>query len=72
MTSSENFDEYFNQIKLIWKKLDNPNRIIPFCTPVILNPKFLIIGTDHSDNFPPNDDDENIRIADFFSNKIST
>lgn len=72
MTSSANFNEYFNQIKLIWKKLDNPNRIIPFCTPIILNPKFLIIGTNHSDNFHPNDEDENIRIADLFSNQIST
>ena len=72
MNSSEKFSEYFIQIKLIWEKLDNPNRIIPFCTPLILNPKFVIIGTNHSDNFHPSDEDENNRIADLFSNQLST
>ena len=35
-------ENYFDQIKLIWEKLGVPNKIIPFCTPLKKNPKFLI------------------------------
>ena len=64
------FEEYFNEIKSIWSKLENPNRIIPFCTPLLHNPKFLIIGTNHSNNFDPHNADENNRIADSFSRTL--
>jgi hypothetical protein len=64
------FQEYFESIKSIWNKLENPNRVIPFCTPLFHNPKFLIIGTNHSNNFDPYDEEENNRIADSFSKKI--
>ncbi len=66
------FDEYFNEIKKIWSKLENPNRIIPFCTPLKQKPKFLIIGNNHSNNFDPRNKEENNRIANSFSNAIST
>ena len=45
----ETFENYFDQIKLIWEKLGVPNKIIPFCTPLKKNPKFLIIGINHAD-----------------------
>ena len=45
----EIFKNYFDQIKMIWEKLGVPNKIIPFCTPLKKNPKFLIIGINHTD-----------------------
>ena len=45
----EIFKNYFDQIKLIWEKLGVPNKIIPFCTPLKKNPKFLVIGINHAD-----------------------
>ena len=53
------FTKYFEDIKKIWSKLNNPNRIIPFCTPLIMRPDFLIIGTNHSDNFDPYNENKN-------------
>ena len=69
--SFNSFEEYFDEIKSIWSKLENPNRIIPFCTPLLHNPKFLIIGKNHSNNFDPYDGVENNRIADSFSRSIA-
>ena len=70
--SFNSFEEYFDEIKRIWSKLDNPNRIIPFCTPLLHNPKFLIIGKNHSNNFDPYNEDNNNRIADSFSRTLAT
>ena len=72
MPSTYGFEQYFDEIKLIWEKLNNPNRIIPFCTPLIMNPKFLVIGTNHSNNFDRKSETENNKIADLFSNRIPT
>ena len=69
MLAVGSFEEYFEEIKKIWKNLDSPNRIIPFCTPMKLNPKFLVIGINHSD-FCPNDAAESKRIAEDFSKGI--
>jgi hypothetical protein len=66
----ESFEQYFDEIKNIWRRLEQPNRVIPFCTPLVLNPKFLIIGTNHSNNFNPHDEIENNRIADSYSNEL--
>ena len=67
----ESFNKYFHDIKKIWSKLSHPNRIIPFCTPLIKNPNFLVIGKNHSNNFDPFDDDKNNKIADAFSKEIA-
>ena len=69
MTSTDKFTDYFDQIKRIWEKLDTPNLIIPFCTPMKLNPKFLVIGINHSD-FCRNNLVESKRIAEDFSKRI--
>ena len=67
----EIFAKYFEDIKKIWSKLNNPNRIIPFCTPLIMRPDFLIIGKNHSDNFDPHNENKNNQIADAFSKEIA-
>ena len=69
MPNFNTFEEYFDEIRRIWKKLDSPNRIIPFCTPMKLNPKFLVIGINHSD-FCPDDSAKSNRIAEDFSKGI--
>ncbi len=66
----ETFKNYFEDIKKIWSKLNNPNRIIPFCTPLIMRPDFLIIGTNHSNNFDKNQS-KNEEIADSFATEIA-
>ena len=43
------FKDFFNKIKSIWEPLGLNKRIIPFCTPLKVNPKFLVIGINHSD-----------------------
>ena len=63
------FEDYFSQIKNIWSVLNLPNRIIPFCTPMKLKPKFLIIGLNHSDFAPDNRNLSN-QIANEFSTDI--
>ena len=40
MFNPKTFQDYFDEIKLIWGKLNSPNRIIPFCTPLIQNQNF--------------------------------
>ena len=70
MTAESKFDYFFDEICAIWGALQHPNRIIPFCTPLIMHPKFLVIGTNHSDNFDPHVESENKRIADDFSKTI--
>ena len=45
----EIFTKYFERIKLTWSELGVSNKIIPFCTPLKKNPKFLIIGINHTD-----------------------
>ena len=70
MPTEYNFEYFFHKICSIWGELKHPNRIIPFCTPLIMHPKFLVIGTNHSDNFDPHDESENNRIADDFSKSI--
>ena len=68
MSNLNSFQEYFDKIKKIWGKLESPNRIIPFCTPMKLNPKFFVIGINHSDF--SEDTDEAESIADEFSKGI--
>ena len=60
------FEEYHFEIKKIWKEPNLPNLIIPFCTPMKLRPKFLVIGLNHSD-FSPKNRAESNRIAMEFS-----
>jgi len=66
----DSFEQFFDGIKNIWARLEQPNRIIPFCTPLMLNPTFLVIGTNHTNNFCLYNETENNRIADSFSNEI--
>ena len=66
----DSFEQFFDGIKNIWARLEQPNRIIPFCTPLMLNPTFLVIGTNHSNNFCPYNETENNRIADAYSSEI--
>ena len=63
------FVDYHFEIKKIWKELNLPNLIIPFCTPMKPRPKFLVIGLNHSD-FAPNNTAESNRIAMEFSTAI--
>jgi|TARA_B110000211_G_C13666012_1_gene372397 hypothetical protein len=49
----DSFEQFFDGIKNIWARLEQQNTIIPFCTPLMLNPTFLVIGTNHSNNFCP-------------------
>ncbi|MDA8913051.1 hypothetical protein N9I66_09060 [Pseudomonadales bacterium] len=72
MFDAPSFEQYFNRITKIWMRLDTPQRTIPFCTPLRHDPKFLVIGTNHSNNFDPNDIVENDRIADAFSKELPT
>ena len=60
--------KYFDEIKNIWEELELENRIIPFCTPLKLNPKFLVIGLNHS-AFSRNVEEAN-QIAKEFSENI--
>lgn len=53
MNQLNSFEDYFNKIKSIWEPLGMPNKIIPFCTPLKINPNFLVIGLNHS-NFDSN------------------
>ena len=69
MSNLNSFQDYFDEIKNIWEKLESPNRIIPFCTPMKLNPKFLVIGINHSD-FCPQNSEKSKRIANDFSKGI--
>lgn len=39
---------YFQRIKEIWAPVAGHRLIIPFCTPVVLRPTALVIGTNHS------------------------
>ena len=64
------FDRYFDEIKDIWEKLGSKGRIIPFCTPLKIHPRFLIIGTNHSDKFDPVFAGQNKRIADSFAQGV--
>ena len=70
MTNLNSFEDYFDEIQKIWGRMNGEGRIIPFCTPLIFNPKFLVIGTNHADNFDPNNETENNRIADSFANAL--
>jgi hypothetical protein len=47
-TSGEIGQRYFDAIKQTWAPF-LPRRIIPFCTPVMIRPTALVIGTNHSD-----------------------
>ncbi len=70
---SAKFQAYFDEIKRIWGGLScTDKRIIPFCTPLVRNPKMLVIGTNHSDRFHPQLFGENKRIADAFAREIQT
>jgi hypothetical protein len=68
MYEYSSFEEYFYEIKKIWQKLNHKNYIIPFCTPMKLNPKFLVIGMNHS-KFS-NVDSQNENISKTFSLEI--
>ena len=41
MFNFKTFEDYFNEIINIWSQLNLNNKIIPFCTPMKLNAKFL-------------------------------
>ena len=68
MNELNTFEDYFNKIKSIWEPLGMQNRIIPFCTPLKMNPNFLVIGLNHSD-FDSNPSKAS-EIADAYSTKI--
>lgn len=70
MTDLTSFEDYFDEIHTIWKPMNDKGRIISFCTPLIHNPKVLVIGTNHSNNFDPHNPTENNRIADAFSKAL--
>ena len=68
MNELNTFEDYFNKIKSIWEPLGMQNRIIPFCTPLKMNPNFLVIGLNHSD-FDSNPS-KAAEIADAYSTKM--
>ena len=68
MNELNTFEDYFNKIKSIWEPLGMQNRIIPFCTPLKMNPNFLVIGLNHSD-FDSNPSKAS-EIADAYSTKM--
>ena len=68
MHALNTFEDYFNKIKSIWEPLGMHNRIIPFCTPLKMNPNFLVIGLNHSD-FDSNPS-KAAEIADAYSTKM--
>jgi hypothetical protein len=64
---------YFSRIKQIWHPFQNiaaqkGKFIIPFCTPLRMQPPALVIGTNHSD-FDPRDPDEATNIARSYATK---
>ncbi len=73
MTSqAHEFQYYFDEMKSIWGEMSEGRRIIPFCTPVIRNPKFLVISTNHSEHFAYKDPARSDEISDAFAMKIPT
>src|SRR3989442_15340814 len=63
--------EYFTQIRAIWRPFLDRYRIIPFCTPVFDRPTVLVIGTNHS-TFAPRDPAAAAAIADRYASGIPT
>ena len=61
---------FFDKIQDIWKSIKSENRVIPFCTPIQINPDVLVIGKNHSNNFCPYNQSENNRIANSFAKKL--
>lgn len=57
---------YFNEIRQVWTPFAPRHRIIPFCTPVFPNPVAVVVGTNHSD-FDPSNEEESRTIADKYA-----
>jgi hypothetical protein len=58
--------EYFTQIRAIWRPFLDGQCIIPFCTPVFDRPTVLVIGRNHS-SFAPRDSKAAAAIADRYA-----
>jgi hypothetical protein len=69
---------YFDEIKRIWRPFEAAARskgtyIIPFCTPIVMNPPALVIGTNHSE-FAPGEKNKkkSLQIAKMYSRAVPT
>lgn len=67
-------ERYFEEIKSIWQPFEPAATkkrmyIIPFCTPIVMNPPALVIGRNHTD-FAPGNPSEALKIARSFSTKL--
>lgn len=69
-TAAEIGNRYFREIKEIWKPFVD-RRIIPFCTPMVVRPTVIVIGTNHA-GFTRSGTPETCQIAEQFASAMPT